>query len=216
MAKRTVLLILAMLLAASASANAQIGRRLDVGLGPSWHWFTDKDFTRKNPGVSFLYRFYWKPHLTNGWHLEPAVGFTWTKADFQPDVGGGDLKVGQLKSVPVLVGGGPAYRHNRSKIGFTVAAGPSFHSFAVDNTGRAAYEDRTGVPLDAIDAKTSIAVRAGVAWWYDLSTRFGLRVGTSYQYERPEISTTAGGVTTTVKENADYAGASAGLVVGFF
>jgi len=216
MRRQTVFLIVVMLLAASASANAQTGRRLAVGAGPSWHWYQDDAFTKKNPGISFLYRFSWSPHKSSGWHLEPAVGFTWTHVNFGPDVGGSALKLGSMRSIPILVGGGPAYRHNKTKVGFTVEAGPSFHSFTMDTGGQTAYEDRTGTSLDSVHAKNSLGVRAGVAVWQDLSSRLGLRVGTSYLYERPDITTTVGGVATTEKWKADYLSASAGLVVGFF
>ena len=216
MAKRTVLLVIAMLLTASASANAQTGRRFSLGAGPSWRWYTDDAFSRKNPGISFLYRFSWKPHAHDGWHMEPAVTFTWGHANFGPEVGGSELKLGSLRSIPVLVGGGPAYRHDRWKLGLSLEAGPSFHKFTVDGGARTPYEDRTGTPLESIDSKTSFAARVGVALWRDLSTRLGVRAGTSYSYERPDISTTAGGVTTTEKWKADYVSASAGLVVGLF
>jgi hypothetical protein len=216
MRRQTVFLILGLLLATCASASAQTGRRLALGAGPSWHWFQDDAFSKKNPGIGFLYRFSWSPHKSNGWHLEPAVGFTVAHANFGPDVGGSALKLGSMRSIPLLVGGGPSYRHDRTKVGFTAEVGPSFHKFTIDTGGQAAYEDRTGTPLDAVDAKNSVAVRVGPALWYDLSTRFGLRVGTSYLYERPEISETVGGVTTTKKWKADYLSASAGLVVGFF
>ena len=115
-----------------------------------------------------------------------------------------------------MVGGGPAYRHDRTKVGFSVEAGASLHKFAMASGGQAAYEDRTGVPLESIDTGNSLAVRGGVSLWQDLSDRFGLRVGTSYFYNRPNTSTTAGGVTTTEKWKLDYTSASAGLVVGFF
>lgn len=216
MRRQTVFLIVAMLLAASASANAQTGRRIAIGAGPSWGWYADDHFSRTNPRISFFYRFSWSPHKTNGWHLEPDVGFTLTHANYEPVVGGSELTVGTLRSIPLLVGGGPGYRHDKFKVGFSVEAGPSFKKFTVDNSKRAAYEDRTGVPLESIDSNNTLAVRAGVAAWYDLSTRFGLRVGTGYLYDRPTFSTTAGGVTTTDKVKADYTSASAGLVVGFF
>jgi len=216
MTKRTILLVVAMLLFASATATAQTGRRISVGAGPSWRWYTDNAFSRKNPGISLMYRFSWKPHTHNGWHMEPGVTFTWGHADFGPEVGGSDLKLGSLRSIPVLVGGGPAYRHDRWKLGISLEGGPSFHTFTVDNAARAPYEDRTGNSLESISSKTSFAGRLGVGLWRDLSTRLGARTGISYVYERPDISTTAGGVTTSEKWKEDYVSASVGLVVGFF
>jgi len=216
MTKRSVFLMFAMLLTATTSANAQTGRHVSLGAGPSWRWYTDNAFSRKNPGISILYRFSWKPHTQNGWHMEPGVTFTWGHANFGPEVGGSDLKLGSLRSIPVLVGGGPSYRHDRWKLGISLEGGPSFHKFTVDNAARTPYEDRTGTPLESIDAKNSFAARVGVALWRDLSSRLGARVGTSYVYERPDISTTAGGVTTTEKWKEDYVSVSAGLVIGFF
>jgi len=213
---RTAFITIATLLVACNSANAQTGRRLGLGAGPSWAWYQDDNFTKKNPGVGFIYRFSWSPHVTNGWHLEPSASATWEHVDFTPNLAGAETKVGTLRSIPLMVGGGPAYRHDRTKVGFAVEAGPSLHKFAMASDGPAAYEERTGVPLESIDTESSLAVRGGVAVWQDLSDRFGLRVGTSYFYNRPNTTTTAGGVTTTEKWKLDYTSVSAGLIVGFF
>lgn len=216
MRQSTVLLIVAMLFGASTTANAQTGRRLAIGGGPNWNYYQDDNFGKRNPGGAVIYRFSWNPNTQNGWKLEPAAGFTWTHADYEPVIAGSEVKVGTLRSVPIMVGGGPAYRYNKTKVGLSVEAGPSFHQFAIDDAGRIDYEDRTGVPLQSVHSDNTLAVRTGVSVWQDLSTRFGLRVGTSYMYDRPNFSTTAGGVTTTEKVKGDYTSFSAGLVVGFF
>jgi len=52
--------------------------------------------------------------------------------------------------------------------------------------------------------------------WYDVSKWIGIHAGAYYLYERPRVTTTVGGVSTTETWKVDHVSVSAGLAVGLF
>jgi hypothetical protein len=183
-------------------AQAQTGRRIALGVGLGLHKYVDSDFTQKNPGISLVYRLALKPGVKEGWALEPKATFDWFKTDVRADVGTVDTHIGKLRSIPVLVGAGPSYRHGRTKVGVAIVAGPSFNHFTADSSTRS-----TAV-------KNSLFVRPEASVWYDVSSRLGLHAGLSYVYNRPTAETTAGGSTTSAKWKTDHINFSLGFAIG--
>jgi len=197
------------------AAQAQTDKHASIGASVGAHQYSDNDRFQHGVGISFLYRVSRHTGGQNGWSWGPSVSLDLTGVDYHTDTGGDDVKLGRLKTIPVMVGYGPGYRHNRTKIGLTLEAGASFNKFSIGPDGRAAY-DRVGTPLENVDVKNSFIAKPSAGLWYDLSSRFGLHTGLSYFYDRPKASITAGGATTTSTWNADHFGLSFGAVYGLF
>jgi len=199
--KGLMLTLMGVALIASA-AQAQTGRHLALGVGLSEHKYVDSDFSQKNPGISLVYRLAWKPGMKEGWIVEPKATFDWFKTDVKADVGNVDTHIGKLRSIPVLVGAGPAYRHGRTKVGVAILAGPSFNQFTGDKGA------------NPVTVKNSVVVRPETSLWYDVSSRLGLHAGVGYVYNRPKA--TSGASTTSEKWKTDHVNFSAGFAIGLF
>jgi len=214
---RSTLIGLCLLALVPMTAQAQTGKHVALGASIGLREFTDDHFSRKNPTVSVLYRISQHPNQHRqgwGWHLGGNFGYS--NADFDTDLGTAETRIGTLKMIHPVAGVERAYRHDRVKVGFSVFAGPSFNKFSIDNEARAAYESQLGAPLENIEAKNSLAIRSGVGVWYDLNSWLGLHTGAHYLYNRPKVTTTAGGVSSTTEWRVDRVSLSAGLAVGIF
>jgi len=199
-----LLLFLVGLVTLASAAHAQTGRHVAVGVGLSYHKYVDGDFSQKNPGVSIVYRLAWKPGSHEGWRLEPKLYVDWFKTDVRTDIAGVGTHIGKLRSIPLLVGAGPAYRHGRTKVGVAVVAGPSFNKFTKDSSA------------SPVAVKNSFAVRPDASLWYDVSSRLGLHVGVSYLYNRPTADPASGSTAGSGKWKTDHLNYSAGFAIGLF
>jgi hypothetical protein len=214
---RKILIGLCLLALSPMTAQAQTEKHVAVGASIGVRQFVDDHFSKKNPSVSFLYRLSRNPSERRQgwvWRLGGTAGYSTT--DFDTELGGTDTKVGSLRTIPVMGGVERAYRHDRLKVGFSVLAGPSLNRFSIDNSARAAYEAQLGAPLEDVKAKNSVAVRSGVGVWYDVSQWLGLHAGTYYLYDRPNMTTTAGGISSTETWKIDRVSLYTGFVVGIF
>lgn len=198
-----------------ATVQAQTGKHVAIGGSYNLLQYRDDRF-RQNGSFSLLYRLSQTGHATDGWSLVPSASVGYTRTDFRPEVGGSEVQMGLLRSIPVVAGLGPQYRRGRTEVDFAVQAGASFNDFTLDGTGRTIYQDRLGADLEEIHTKTSFAARTGVGVWYDLNSRLGLYGGVAYLYNRPSARITASGVTATEKWDADFVDFSMGAAVGLF
>ena len=197
------------------AAHAQTGRHIAIGAAVANHDYVDER-VHQGAGIMLLYRVAPTGTEENGLSWGPSATVGFSRAQVRDDVTGGDVTLGRLQSIPAMVGFGPHYRHGRWWTGLSVTAGASFNDFSVDEAARQAYEDRMGVELESVDAKTSFAAQPGVSVWYDVGSRLGLYGGVAYFYSRPKASITAGGATTTETWKADYTGFALGAVFGIF
>lgn len=212
---RSICIALCLLALIPITAQAQTDKHVAIGASIGAREFFDSHFSKKNPSVSFLYRLSRDPERRKqGWVWRVAGTVGYSHADYDTDLGGTDTKIGSLRMIPAVGGVERAYRHERLKIGFSALAGPSLNHFSIDGSARAPYEAQHGVALEEIKAKNSLAVRSGVGVWYDVSHLIGLHAGAYYQYGRPQVTTTAGGVSTTETWKIDHVSFSTGLVIG--
>jgi hypothetical protein len=188
----------------TSAAQAQTGKHVALGVGLGFHEYVDNGFSQKSPALSLIYRLALNPRMSEGWIFEPKGTLNWFKTDVQADVGGVDTHIGKLRSIPVLVGGGPSYRHGRTKIGVAILAGRAFNQFTVDNS------------VSSMTVKNSLVVSPEASLWYDIGSRLGLYGGLSYVYNRPTAETTSGGSTTSAKWNTDHLNFSVGFAFGIF
>jgi hypothetical protein len=199
-----LLLVLAGLMSLAPSAQAQTGRHVALGVGVGFHHFTDSDFSEKNPGFGLIYRLALKPGTHDGWKFEPSASVGWSKTDVRTDISGISTHIGKLRTIPILVGAGPAYRHGRTKVGVDVLAGPSFNSFTRDSGA------------SPVSVKNSIAVRSQAGLWYDVSSRLGLHTGVSYVYNRPSADPASGASAGSGKWKTDHVKFTLGFAIGIF
>ena len=71
-------------------------------------------------------------------------------------------------------------------------------------------------PGRAISVSNSLAARAGVSFWYDLTRRLGLNVFTGYRFSRPHVTFASDTVLQKQRVNADAVLVSAGFAYWLF
>ena len=196
-----------------SAALAQTGKHVSIGGSAGTNVFKDDRFSN-GQAWSFLYRL--RGHESNGLSLGPAVTLSYAVADYRPDVGGSELKIGSVQTIPIMAGGGPRLRFGRWFTSVAVTAGMAVNHFRVNDQARDAYFARTGDELQDVSTNSAVAYKPSVSVWYDLTSRLGLYGGVSYFYCRPNASITAGGVTTHERWNMDYTGYNVGAVLGVF
>jgi hypothetical protein len=210
-------ILLALLIAVStaAAAEAQSGKHFWVGTGVSFHTHADSRFSSSTMSIVPMYRFSKGGVHENGWgwDMKSSISFSGTRVP--AEVAGAEVRLGTLRSVPLMLGVARAYRHGPMKVAAYVTGGPSFNHFEIDGPAQVAYET-AGSRLDAVHAKTSFAFKPGVSTTYDLSSWLALRGSVSYTINRPTVLTRIDGVTTSEVWKLDHSSASLGMVLGIF
>ncbi len=215
MSKAIAALVLAATLA--TAAHAQPGQHLALGAGVGFHDYADKSFSSKNPSIIPEYHVRLTRHSERrGFSIGLKGGISYSNPDRRDFIGGEEIKSGNLRMVPVMVGLGPSYRTGPLHIGVGVVAGPSFNKFAVDDAARAAYGEQFGATLNSIEVQNSLAVRPDASISYAITPWMGLYTGLSYTINRPKVKTTVDGVTTSARWKTDKLGYHAGLALGVF
>jgi hypothetical protein len=149
----------------------------------------------------------------NGWGWDLKAGLTYSEKDVPVAIGGNEVQLGRLHTIPVRVGIARAYRQGPMKVSGWVSGGPSFNSFDVDNEAVMAQQ-AIGNDLDAVHVKTSLAYGPGVSASWDLSSWLALQSSFGYTFHRPEVRTVTNGVPTNERWNLDHSSAALGLVIG--
>lgn len=139
-----------------------------------------------------------------GWG--PSVGFSWTRTPLGDT--GGQAGLADLVVRPVM--GGIEYGLSRGSAvaAFSLVGGYAFNSLAVDDS-------RVG-PGRAIAADNSLAFRAGLSVWYDISPRVGLNVFGGYRVVRPRVTFASDTDVTRRRLNADAVLVSVGVAYWVF
>ena len=211
---RRGIFVLLLVASSAASAEAQTTKHLSLGGGINFHDYSDSRFDSRSFGFAPMYRLEGNRHGDGwGWDLKTSISFS--RIDVATDALGAEVDLGRLRTIPVLVGVGRAYRQGPMKVGAWVTGGPSFNDFEVDDAARAAYA-AAGSDLEAVHVKTSLAVRPGVSASYDLSSWLAVQGSLSYTINRPTVRTLVNGVSTSETWNLDHSNAALGLVLGLF
>jgi hypothetical protein len=210
---RKGMLVLLLALSTAAAAEAQTGKHFSLGAGINFHDYSDSRFNSDNPGFQPMYRF--SRSRENGWGWDMKGSLSFSRLQVPADVSGAEVRLGKLKTIPVLFGVARTYRQGPMKVGAYVMGGPSFNDFEIDDEAVSAYR-ATGSDLEAVHAKTSFAFKPGVSASYDLSSWLALKGSLSYTIHRPTVSTLVDGVSTSETWNLDHSTAALGLVLGMF
>ncbi len=174
--------------------------RVGIGVGLGYANSTDDDLgntTLVGPIFRLAPKAGWGPTLALGW-------FT-TDLKRGP---GGEPGLARLSVKPIL--GGMAYTVLRGRLStsFSLTGGYVFNGLDVDT-------DRVDVNR-AIDVGNSLAGRAGVSVWYELTRRIGINVSGGYVATRPEVTFISGDVIRKATVRADATVVGAGLTFWIF
>lgn len=212
-----VLMALILVLVMSAEASAQAGRHVALGVGLGAQHYVDGDhFEAKDPGFSLLYRLSLstKPKA-DGWKLGPDASIGVSRPRTRVEIAGARTRLGRLRMIPVMIGGGPSGRLGPTSVSLSLLAGYSFNKHDLDDRVGAVYESQ-GQTLGDVEADNAFVMRAGVSAWHDLSSRFGVRGSVGYLHHRPIVRTTLDGVTESERWEAGRVSVETGLTIGIF
>ena len=138
----------------------------------------------------------------HGWG--PAFGFSW----FTTDVSSGGLKIGRLKTRPVLGGVGYTWVHGRLATKASVTAGIVFNSATLDEALLAQISGPA-----SLDVRNSFAVRPAVGLEYSVFRKLAVRGTLAYLATRPSVVLTTPEGQTRGDWNASSASLQAGVVI---
>jgi len=210
--RRTVL-VLWLAVSAVATAEAQTGKHFSLGGGIGAHNYSDSRFESKEFGFVPMYRFSKGGEHQDGWSLDMKTSVGMSNISVPSELAGTDARLGKLRTIPLFVGLGPAYRQGPTKLSAWVTGGPSFNNFEIDDGARAAYQ-AAGSSLDAVHAKTSWALKPGVSASYDLTSWLALKGSISYTINRPTVLMRINDASTSETWKLDHSSADVGLVLG--
>jgi hypothetical protein len=211
---RKHVLVLLLALPAATPVEAGNAKFFSVGAGISFNDYADPRLTSNDLDIVPMYRFS-RGVGENGWDwdLKSSVGFS--GVELPTGVDGLEVPLGKMRTITVLLGVSRAYRQGPMKIGASVTVGPSFNDLEIDRRARDAFQ-ASGSSLEAVDAKTSIALKPGVSASYRLSSLLALRGSVSYTINRPRVTTRIDGVSTTETWKLDRSSVRLGMVLGIF
>ena len=212
---RTGTLALLLALSTAATAEAQTGKHFSVGAGIGFQDYSDARFSSKDLDITPMYRFTKGGSGEPGWSWDMKTSIGFSNLDVPADIGGAEVRLGRLRTIPLLLGLARNYRQGPVKIGAWVTGGPSFNNLEIDRGARETYA-AAGSTLEGIHAKTSWAVRPGVSATYNLSPWVGLQGSASYTINRPTVVTGIDGTSTSETWKLDHSSATVGLVMGIF
>jgi hypothetical protein len=138
----------------------------------------------------------------HGWG--PAFGLSW----FTTDVSSGGLKIGELKTRPVLGGVGYTWVRGRLATKASVTAGIVFNSATLDEALLAQISGPA-----SLDVRNSFAVRPAVGLEYSVLRKLAVKGTLAYLATRPSIVVTTSAGQTRGTWNASSASLQAGVVI---
>lgn len=210
---RRSILVLLLALSSAAAAEAQNRKFFSLGVGLSFHDYSDSRLASKELDIVPMYRFS-KGGVSEdgwGWDMKSSIGFS--GVDLPTEVGGAEYRLGKLRTIPLMLGLARAYRQGPMKLSAWATCGPSFNNLEIDNRAVAAYQ-AAGSNLEAVHAKTSFAFKPGVSASYRLSSVLALAGSLSYTINRPEVRTRIDGVSTSERWKLDRSSGTLGIVLG--
>jgi hypothetical protein len=168
-------------MSSASAAHAQTDNRLAVGLSLTSRLANSSDASG-SADVGFELRI---GHKQEGWGQQYSL-FNWFDTGIQP-VLPQTMAVGTLRVRPIMAGYG--YTRIRGRTAFTVdvVGGYSLNSFELAPAALAEYVQRTGATGVASEATNALALKPEVQIWYDINSRFGLKLNGGYLLARPSV-----------------------------
>lgn len=202
---------MASILLSAASVSAQTDSRLAVGAS-----VTTRVATSEEAGSGAAVNFEWRiGHAIAGWGPQLSL-FSWFDTDVQRPIGAGTIDPGHIRIRPLLAGYGYTWVRRRTAITADVVGGYSLNSFRLDSAALAEYERLLGASGIESEATNAWAIKPEVQAWYDINTRFGLKLNGGYLIARPSLVLRSSLGEVVVPVHADTFLITAGLVYSLF
>jgi hypothetical protein len=117
---------------------------------------------------------------------------------------------------PIMVGYGYTWVRNRTAITADLVGGYTLNSFTMDPAVAADYARRRGATGVEAEGTNVFAIKPEVQVWYDINSRFGLRLVGGYLIARPSVVITSSLGEDVRPVRADAFLITAGLVYSLF
>jgi hypothetical protein len=181
-AKRLIFLFLVAFIYPAPPADAQIDSRLAIGGSITTRVASSSD-ANGTVNLGFEMRI---GHEQRGWGPQVSL-FSWFDTGVQ-DRTLAQVDLGPLRVRPLMAGYGYTLVRGRATITADLLGGYALNSFDLEPEAYADYLHRWGVTRVDAEATNAFALKPEVHLWYDLNTRFGLKLDGGYLVARPSVS----------------------------
>jgi hypothetical protein len=213
MSKRCLLLatLVAFFFVFIDKATAQTESRLAIGGS-----ITVSAATSAEAGGGANFGFEWRlGHAVPGWGWQNSI-FSWSDTGVEGSIGPSTVDLGNLRVRPIMVGYGYTWVRGRTAITADLVGGYSFNSFKMDTAAVQEYSRRRGAFGVEAEGTNAFALKPEVQVWYDINSRFGLKLNGGYLIERPSVVITSSLGEDVRPVRADTFIITAGLVYSLF
>jgi hypothetical protein len=176
----------ALILLFVTQARAQTDSRLAIGGS-----ITARAASSSESGGSASVGFEWRlGHTKPGWGVENSV-FGWFDTEVLGTIGPGTVQLGNMRIRPIMAGYGYTWVRGRAAITGDLVGGYSFNSLKLDSSAVQEYSRRLGATRIDAEATNAFALKPEIQVWYDLNSRFGLKIDGGYLIARPSVVITS-------------------------
>jgi hypothetical protein len=176
----------ALILLFATQVQAQTDSRLAVGASITGRAASSSD-SGGSADVGFEMRF---GHTKPGWGVENSI-FGWFDTDVHGTIGQSVVRLGDMRIRPIMAGYGYTWVRGRAAITGDLVGGYSFNSLKLDSSAAQEYSRRLGATGIDAEATNAFALKPEIQVWYDLNSRFGLRIEGGYLIARPSVVITS-------------------------
>ena len=177
--------IAVIMLGVCRDAHAQTDNRLAVGMSVTARAASSADASG-SADVGFELRL---GPAKAGWNWQNSF-FGWFDTSVQEAVPMRTIPLGDLRVRPIMAGYGYTWILGRAAITADLAGGYSLNSFTLDPAALADYSRRGATGIDS-KATSCFVLKPEVQVWYDVNSRFGLKLEGGYLIARPSIVITS-------------------------
>jgi hypothetical protein len=176
----------ALILASVCDARGQTDSRLAVGGS-----ITARAASSSEAGGSASVGFEWRlGYATPGWGWQNSI-FSWFDTGVQGTIGPGAIELGNLRVRPIMVGYGYTWVRGRTAITGDLVGGYTLNSFELDPAALQEYARRRGATGIEAEGTNAFALKPEIQVWYDINSRFGLKLNGGYLIARPSVVITS-------------------------
>jgi hypothetical protein len=165
---------------AQTDSRLAVGLSVTTGLAPSSGAEGDVD-------VGFELRI---GHERPGWGTQISL-FSWFDSGIRQPIATGTVDFGKLRSRPIMAGYGYTWVRERLFLTADVVGGYSLNSFELAPAALADYAQRLGATHIDSEATNAFAIKPEIQVWYDLNSRFGIKLNGGYLISRPSVVITS-------------------------
>jgi hypothetical protein len=200
-------------------AVAQTDSRLAIGGS-----VTTRLATSSEAGGGADIGFEWRlGYAVPGWGWQNSL-FSWfdsavvgTIAGAPGTAGAGTLfELGNMRLRPIMAGYGYTWVRGKTAITADLVGGYSLNSFKIEPAALQEYSRRRGATGVEAEGTNSFALKPEVQIWYDINSRFGLKLNGGYLISRPSVVITSSLGEDIRPVKADTFLITAGLVYSLF